>query len=410
MIGSEAIAADEEPQTIEEFRASIKELKARFEQQKQLDELEERASRQQLNQQIKEIVAEIKKEDVPEVLEWLKGLKVSADLRLRYEGAFRDSAVSNGKDRHRGRFRLRLGAKKKMAEDQVEIGFRLASGGATRSTNQTFDNNFNGKDVFIDRAYAEFKPKAVKGFTFTGGKMANPLVHTDMIWDSDVNPEGVWSQYALSAGGISPFVSVGYFIIDEDNATPISPHDTTLLSAQAGFKAKPAKDVSWTTAVTNYYFDYHGPGVGAGFLAGVAPRNFKLLNITNKVRFKIAGHSFGAFLDFVHNCGNDDTRRRFSEKDDGVATGVSIGSNKKKGDFSAKYKFAYIEPNATVPTLADGDFGLGTGTNVKGHKVSVKYNVTDNWTIGGAVFCTEAIVGSSNTDHKLVQVDLIWKL
>jgi len=406
-LGGQAITAQETPSTIEEVTSSIEELKARLKaEQQRLDELEQRTSREE----IKKIFAEAEEERGDESwLAWLKDVKVSVDLRLRYEGQFRDTATRNGKDRHRGRFRLRLGAKKKMWEDQVEVVFRLATGGATTSTNQTFDNNANGKGIWVDRAYAKITPKALEGLMVVGGKVANPLVCTDLVWDSDVNPEGVWGQYKTAPNTVSPFAGAGYFIIDEDNRTAASSHDSTLVAGQVGFDAKLAEDCSWTSAVAHYLFDFHRGSVGAGFLAGANPQNYQLLNVTNKIKFKIAGQSIKAYVDWIHNCGNDDPRARWKDKNNGYAVGVGIGSNKKAGDISAKYKYAYIEPNCTVPGLADSDFGLGTGTNAKGHKAGVKYNITDAWTIGVTVFHTSAIVNSTNTDHTLAQVDVIWK-
>ena len=407
LLGGRALTAQETKPTVEDLNTSMKALKARLkDMQDRLDEMGNQASKEE----IEKIVAEIDRKDGGgEFLDWLKDVKVSGDLRLRYEGQFRDRAVSNGKDRHRGRVRLRIGAKKKLADDQVEIGIRLATGGGTTSTNQTFDNNFNGKDVFVDRAYAKVKPNALKCLTVVGGKMSNPLVATDMVWDSDVNPEGVWAQLKREADTVTPFAGAGYFIVDEDNRTVASPHDTTLVAAQVGFDAKPAEGVSWTAAVTHYLFDFHAGSVGAGFLAGAGPMDYRLLNVTNQVKFKVAGQSVKAYFDYIFNCGNNDPRSRFKDKDSGYAAGVSVGSNRKAGDVAVKYKYAYIEPNCTVPGLADSDFGLGTGTNAKGHKVGATYNITDGWTISGTIFFTRAIVGSGNTEHTLAQIDSIWK-
>jgi len=391
----------------EDVNASIQALKAELKQQQEkLENLEAKTSREELTKAIAKIKGD---GGVPTWLDWLEGVKVSGDIRMRYEGQFRDTATRNGKDQHRGRFRFRIGAKKMVVDDQVELGFRIATGGGTTSTNQSFDTNFSGKGLFIDRVYAKFTPNSAKGLTVVGGKMANPLVGTDLIWDSDLNPEGVWAQFKQAGEGFSPFVSGGYFIVDEDNRTVASPHDTTLFSGQVGFEASPATDVTWTAAATYYDVDVHAGSTGAGFVASAMPRNYKLINVTNKVKFKIAGQAVGTYFDWVHNCGNDDVRARFKDKDNGFAVGVGVGKNKKKGDVSVKYKYAYIEPNCTVPGWADSDFGLGTGTNAKGHKVSVAYNVADVWTIEAAVFRTSAIVGSTNTDNTMVQLDSVWK-
>ena len=75
---------------------------------------------------------------------WLKGLKISGDLRLRYEGQFykRDEK----RERNRGRFRLRVQLEKEIS-DELLVGFRLASGSSSdaTSTNQTFTGAFSEK-------------------------------------------------------------------------------------------------------------------------------------------------------------------------------------------------------------------------------------------------------------------------
>jgi hypothetical protein len=111
---------------------------------------------------------------------WLKGLEYGGDLRLRYEGIYnRDDRD----DRHRGRFRLRLSFAKKLS-DELDVVFRLASasGSSITSSNQSFDDAFTKKGIWIDRVYAAFSPKAIPGLELAGGKLKNPFVHTDIVW------------------------------------------------------------------------------------------------------------------------------------------------------------------------------------------------------------------------------------
>lgn len=97
---------------------------------------------------------------------WLKNLKFSGDLRLRYEAFdFTSGHPSETDSRNRARFRVRFGFDKKLT-DEFTAGFSLASAEATNgqnvdptSNNASFDNNFNFKDIFIDRAYAKYTPK-----------------------------------------------------------------------------------------------------------------------------------------------------------------------------------------------------------------------------------------------------------
>ena len=104
--------------------------------------------------------------------DWIKNMKFSGDLRLRYDMLEREpleSSTAPDIARNRGRFRLRLGAETQILDD-VKVGFGLASGnGNPRSTNQTFDSEFLKKPVTIDYAFAEYKP--LKWLSISAGKL-----------------------------------------------------------------------------------------------------------------------------------------------------------------------------------------------------------------------------------------------
>ena len=133
----------------------------------------------------------------------------------------------------------------------------------------------------------------------------------------------------------------------------------------------------------------------------------KIINITNILGFKAFGLPMKTYFDFIHNCGDEDRSMGYSGQDNGFAFGLKVGKNKKKGDWSAGYKYAYIEANATPGAFNDSDFGHA---NRKGHTLGAKYNLTDSLTIGGKLLYTEPITGSSeNQRDTTVQLDLVWK-
>lgn len=411
-----AEAEGDPPSDKEDTIITIKALKTRLEtQERRLAKLEAAQDNQRLKKARREATLEVIKEmnldaDKDMVLpKWLDDLKLYGDLRLRYQGEC--FSGRSKKSRNRARFRLRVGLKKTWMDDQMELGFRLASGSSDdpTSTNQTFDGHFSEKPVWIDRAYAKYKPNWLKGLTVIGGKMGNPLVHTDLVWDSDVNPEGVWAQYKRKLSTVEPFANAGYFILDESSGG----HDTILMSYQAGFHWKFAKDTKWTFAATYYDFDHfdtsyraaNGNNVNAN--GDLAAGQFQMINLTNKVDFKAFELPMKVYFDFIHNCGDKDPTPGYVGQDNGYAVGLKVGKNNKKGDWSAGYKYAYIEANATPGALNDSDFG---GSNRKGHVCGAKYNLTDSLTIGGTVFWTEPVTGSSKGQRDTtVQADLVWK-
>ena len=231
---------------------------------------------------------------------WMDNLKFSGNLRLRYEHDHDDI----GDAHNLGRFRLRFGVVKTFPDQDLEVGFRLASGSSDdpTSTNQTFTGSFDKKSIWIDRAYAKWMPKWIQGFSVVAGKMANPFYSTNMIWDTDLNLKGAYAEYNLALCDFVPFVGAGYFSVQDSGG--LTGHDVDLMAYQAGFNWKVAKDVKWTEAVAFYDYD---PIDTASFLKANPRGNtfsggqfqaeeFKLLDLTSKVGWKLFNLPMSAVL------------------------------------------------------------------------------------------------------------------
>ncbi len=370
--------------------------------------------------------------------QWLDDLEFFGDFRLRFQHSSVNTlrAIGSGlrdKPRNRFRGRLRVGLKKYWLEKQLEVGFRLATGSNTpTSTNQTFDDYFDKKAVWVDLMWAKYQPKAIPGFVIIGGKMKNPLVHTSMMWDSDVNPEGIWVQYKHGKiASFQPFVNVGYWTVDDyQNWAAGGTHSDggntrrspDMWTYQAGFDWKIRKDVKYTLAAAYYQSDGYDIGSGAGWGYGgntidpvdgvVAGGSPQIYNVINKVGWKMFKLPWAAYVDFAQNVNENDRTWRGSE-DLAYAVGLKVGQNKKKGDWSVGYHYRYIQANAIFGAWADADFG---GANSKGHVWGAKYNLTDFLTVGTTVLYTEPITTdrwgqmvSRDNDTLTIQADLVWK-
>lgn len=421
---------------------------------------------------------------------WLtKDLKFAADVRVRYEMDMQDDRTYLGinnagaidglptrfrtldeETRQRGRYRLRFGFVKNWGEEW-SAGFRLVStqGDAT-SSNQTFDNYFQEQPVGIDRAWIMYQPSCIQGLTLAAGKFENPFVSTNMIWDSDVSPEGVYESMRFEdvADGFVPFVTLGQMIAEELAFTD----DLTLMAYQAGFEWDVTPEVKWTQAVTYYDWDgfedatAHGlPGTPA--IGNVWPNGARTYNVRgNTVTLRPTTNIFGAqvfesyldagdfdivnfttFVDFdvtvaemvipvqlfgdiAWNAqeaersypaqlgaavpalrpnvvmGNANWGRR--DYDDAHSFGVKLGKAKKKGDLEFKYKYARIEANSIVGFFSDSDFGYA---NQMGHAMKLRYMVHDKVYVAGNFFFTRPIYdpdASENTEP-VVQFDVVFK-
>ncbi|MBC8371971.1 MAG: putative porin, partial [Planctomycetes bacterium] len=182
LVAATATAADKPEQDVS---ALIKALSERLEaQDKKISTLESKLTDEALqaarHEEIAKIMSEMradasKRDPLPQ---WLDNLTFFGDMRLRYE--LRASDGIQLRERNRYRFRLRFGFIKTWLDDQMTVGFRLASGdnNAATSTNQTMTGAFSEKSLWIDRAYAMYTPNAIPGLTVIGGKMPNVLEHT----------------------------------------------------------------------------------------------------------------------------------------------------------------------------------------------------------------------------------------
>jgi len=146
-------------------------------------------------------------------------IELYGDVRLRYQyngGETKDrgpvgspatgvAGVNDWQERYRERYRLRLGLRGTLMDDWF-FGVRLETSNNSRSTNVTFGDDAasstaggggpfekNSDIVYVGQAYAGYK--GFPDFTFTGGRMPNPLVTTRMVWDPDINPEGLAEQW-----------------------------------------------------------------------------------------------------------------------------------------------------------------------------------------------------------------------
>ena len=170
-------------------------------------------------------------------------------------------------ERERERYRLRLGLRGTLLDDWF-FGIRLETNSSNRSTNVTFGGDSangpfskNDDGIFVGQAYGGYK--GLPDTTLTIGRMPNPLVNTLMVWDPDINPEGLaeqWKHTFTFGGGAPPpalyskdgkavapgppsepflkldlFANFGQFIYDDSSpVNPLGPRPTVSKGAGAG--------------------------------------------------------------------------------------------------------------------------------------------------------------------------------
>lgn len=392
---------------------------------------------------------------------WLKDLSLKGDLRLRYE-AF-DNHTGNPADtadRNRFRYRLRYGFEKKFSEE-MKLGFSMASGERAynntsfggnvdpTSTNTTFDNNFNFKDIFIEKAFAQYNPKwaeigIIDKLTLKGGKIDNPFEKgsSDMIWDRDVKPEGLSEKFDFnlidgSDLDMTGYLTLGQFVLDEDAA----PHgDAELFAHQIGINPVVytplfERPVDFHSAFSWYSyrnfaessnFLLNGASLARGNANAVGPAvdldagDFEVIELYNEIAVYPMGLPTRFFFDWALNADNDNQSNTLrgvgTEEDSAWSFGTKLGGILKKGDWEASYAYKRIAANSVVGAFNDSDFGTNAHAGTRGNVIKLGYALTDNLTLNSAAFFvnnlntgTGPTPRSMDEEQRRFQMDLVWK-
>ncbi len=354
---------------------------------------------------------------------WADTLVFKGDLRYRYESIEEEGKV----DRTRNRIRARLGAEAKPS-DEVTVGLRLstAQDNDPVSSNQTLGEGFSRKDIFLDLAYLDYHPAAVKGLSLIGGKMENPFARvSDLVWDGDLNPEGLAAKYTVGSDGLDVFANAGYFWVEERSADE---DDALLLGGQLGVKAKndnfngllaagyytydnlkgyPVIDVTAserakaksygnsTEKVTET--DEAGEEVVTDLLYGTG---FDIAELIGEIGFDV-GVPVSVYGSYAVNQDADDD-------DTAYLGGLRLGKTKAPGSFDFDYNYRELESNSVLGAFSDSDF-IGGGTNGKGHKFALGVQLTK--VLKGTVtyFMNEKGLTGDSKDYDRLQVDVAAK-
>lgn len=415
------------------------------------------------DQLVNDIFAQAKTElwGVPGAMpEWTTRFKFSGDFRLRYQSdMFADSNAFTGplfyfdadevnangslstnaadyhnilEDRNRLRARMRLAMNVKATEG-VNVNMRLATGKTSDpiSTNQTLGNNHDHYSLVMDRAYINMNSR-YKEWDFKGGRMPSPWMGTDLIYDSDLNFDGLALKYRPLQGDsksddertMDLFITAGVFPLAE---VELSSNDKWLYGLQTGINWQFLNQNSLDVALAYYdYRNIEGERNEAllnlnDFTApehiGVGNTLFNLANNPNDpnetllalaadynianfyMRYNIARFApinLGLTLDYVKNIGYK--QEDVLERTNGVNGLISVADNadgaahvegymfkidigwpniRQRYNWNLSMAYRYLERDAVLDAYADSDFRAG-GTDNKGYIVQAQYAIEDN--------------------------------
>ncbi len=390
---------------IQEQQKEIERLKQELMNQRKSIERGQAVQKEEIQKAVKAETKEAEKSWREWLPKWVQRIKISGDLRLRYErlwdrGMLTDDGTPAKQDpRDRGRIRLRLYLDAPIT-DEIGTHFMATTNMSTHqeatTTNATFGEDFNDKGIYLARAYAEYKPNWLKGLGLGAGKFKKNFYNTDIMWDVDVNPEGAYEYYRYEGTKIfQPFIYLSQMVVNENNRTP----DAMLYLSQAGFTWN-IGPVKWTLAGSYYSWSnlagtkwlgtgQYNSGGGNTFITDSAGNiaykyDYKLCEGISFVNFNLGPFPVALDFDYVHNAADGVP----SDEDSAYYASFKIGRDKNKGDYSLYYKYAYIEQNAVVGSMNDQDF---YGANRKGHKVAVHYWPFKNTLLRAVFFYTDPV-------------------
>ena len=391
-------------------------------------------------------------------------MELYGDARFRYDyrgGETKDrgpvaspgagvAGTNDWQERERERYRLRLGLRGTLLDDWF-FGVRLETANGARSTNVTIADDTasstpggggpfekNSDAIYVGQAYGGYK--GFPGFTFTAGRMPNPLVIANrLVWDPDINPEGLAEQWkhtfvfgaesappsSFSKDGkavvaskpqepflkLDVFANFGQFVYDDSNPeNPLGARATT--AANGGSQLVPNTDaflLAWQVGARlnfphNFYFQlaptlYNYTGNGDTFNVHYVGGDPHLTNAdslaTNQTGinsllvfdmpaefgWKAWGVPMRVFGDFATNFEADDRAAAAGQPGQGsqryaYQAGLGIGQLKKKHDWQIDLWYQHTEQFALDPNLIDDDI-FNAQENMHGIVAQAAYNLTN---------------------------------
>ena len=310
-----------------------------------------------------------------ELAGWASKLRLKGDIRLRYQPQDKDP----GGSRSRSRARYRLGVIAQPFDDW-EVGAGLASGSSdSRSTNQTFTNYFSTKEINLDYAYVQYKIN--DNLKIIGGKFKNAnylYASSDLLWDSDINPEGFSANYTLNSRegttfakgttfASTTFANSGIWVLSENKSSSIDPH---MIYAQIGQNFE-SGNLFGTLAGTYYTIEDITSLESFGSNGSNSDFNFGgVYSLSGEIGVNDFMDSIirtSLFMDWVSN----------SDTETGEDNGYMVGVKASSGPWSIKYSYADLEQNAWPDIFPDAD-RLDGLTGIKGHEFIFSYKIMNN--------------------------------
>lgn len=352
---------------------------------------------------------------------WTDKVQVKGDVRFREEYTKKEGDPSQ--NRWRLRARLWLDA---IISDTLKATIGLATGpGDPPSSNQTMDDAFSRKQINLDLAYLDWRPDFAPGLAFDVGKMRNPcLMVDDLIWDTDVTPEGVALGYTCAIGRFDLIANAMAFWVDErhkameqieEGVVQNTSADTLLYTGQLGCKIKPC-DTAYLLVAGSYYHYQNMAGYQTLYDSTKSYGNSTMSPEGSTDKYYLFEYRiWEGMAELGLTCpitkmpirlyGNVVRNADPDNDNSGFMVGVQLNKASDANTFAIDYNYSRLDKDAVVGVFTDAD-RWGGGTDGRGHKIRGTYMLARNWALDLTLFLDEANISDTEKSFRRFQADI----
>ena len=344
----------------------------------------------------------------------LTELRLAGDVRVRWEERSGELPSGDNLERGRARYRFRTALTGRVLNDW-SFGFRLETGSGNRSSNVTMGADggpfAKGDDgIYIGQIYTTYAPSSL--WSVTLGRMPNPLVTTPMMWDADINPEGISETFRLRQEKLEWFGTAAQFIYAGSNTrNPFGAgkvNDVYLLAWQGGLKYYiDGTSKFFQVAPTVYHYvnadQSKNPTAFRGAFTASNPagiNNLFVVDIPVEYNWLINGVAARVFADVAINLDAEERARKWGRPDlDGenlaYSVGFQYGKAANKGEWDARIGYQSVDAFALDTNLVDSDI-FDSRTNMRG------WVVGGNYALGAATMLSFTVANADRVEKSLV--------
>lgn len=337
-----------------------------------------------------------------------EGITWSGDFKFRHERLDQEVVTSDYKKYNQERLSFKLSAMATPVEN-VKVEARLTTGSGRTSTNQTTNSSTTATtvgqnyDFKLDRINAGWT--AVENLVLTAGRMGvkyHMAGGSDMLWDNDVNLDGLHAGYKMEVAGLELLANAGSFQMRQ--TTTNAGKDATLQGYQLAAKGS-VGETKYAISASLFNFNNYGQTFSITNTNGKT-LEYQVFNPGLEVKLPFS-LPVTVFADYAKNVSGNTL-----DKGTGTLFGLKLNGLKDAGSWVLSYDYRNLEKYTTAEAFADSESFYSNSTTAtdggKGHRIKAAYQINSALNLGVNYFNAKANIAANTTtkDVSRLQFDL----